>query len=312
MRIISNMDKISYFSSQNKPVAAVEPEEIFYLMTVDCYNGQINNERVLRKDIDSSEINLATGPIYIKGVYPRDTIAVEILDIELLGNGVMPITPGMGILGNFVRQPSTKIIEINGSEASFTKDISLPLCPMIGIIGVTPDGEKTHCSLQGNHGGNLDTKEITIGSKVYLPVFVEGALLAIGDLHACMGDGEMSGTGVEIGGKVKLKITRIPETIIETPVIITDKEIITVVSDKSFSIASKKAALVVIDLIKSTLGLNFEDAYRLMSATCDLRISQVVNQLLTVKIAIPKYLFGDIHEGANKKLSTNFFVNEKV
>ena len=291
LKVISNTNRISHFNINHKPVVSVELDEVFILETVDCYNGQIKDEKTLRKDIDSSQINLATGPVYINGVYPGDTIAVEILDIQLLGNGIMPIAPGSGILRDYIEKYSTKIIEIKKSKALFAENLFLDLNPMIGIIGVTPDYGEVPCSIQGNHGGNLDTKEITIGSNVYLPVFVEGALLAIGDLHACMGDGEISGTGVEIAGKVKLKIKRIPETTIELPVITTDEEIIIVASDKSFDMACKRVALIGINIIKRTLGLNFADSYRLMSAACDLRISQVVNQLLTVKIIIPKYIF---------------------
>ena len=146
----------------------------------------------------------------------------------------------------------------------------------------------------GDHGGNIDTKEIKEGSKVYLPVFIEGGLLAIGDLHGAMGDGELCGMGIEIGGKVQVNISKVDTGTIKMPIVETEKEFLIIASDKNFEKASRKGILYATQIISEKLNLNFEDGYRLLSATCDIRISQIVNPLLTLKVAIPKTLIPNI------------------
>lgn len=113
----------------------------------------------------------------------------------------MVTSPGLGVLGEKITEAHTKIIPIKNGFAEFNEKIRLPLTPMIGVLGVAPAEGSVHCAVPGDHGSNMDTKLIKVGSKVYLPVFVSGANLALGDLHACMGDGELSGTGIETAGQ---------------------------------------------------------------------------------------------------------------
>ena len=110
----------------------------------------------------------------------------------------MVTSKGLGVLGERIQEPDTKIIPIRDGFAYFSESIRLPLTPMVGVCGVAPKaGLDVHCAVPGDHGGNLDTKLVTVGSRLYLPVEQEGAGLAVGDLHACMGDGELSGTGID-------------------------------------------------------------------------------------------------------------------
>lgn len=118
----------------------------------------------------------------------------------------MVTSPGLGVLGEKITEAHTKIIPIKNGFAEFNEKIRLPLTPMIGVLGVAPAEGSVHCAVPGDHGSNMDTKLIKVGSKVYLPVFVSGANLALGDLHACMGDGELSGTGIETAGRVCLQV----------------------------------------------------------------------------------------------------------
>lgn len=148
--------------------------------------------------------------------------------------GVMVTSPGLGILGHKVTQPDTKIISIDKGTAHFSQTIRLPLTPMVGVIGVTPSIGDIHCAVPGDHGGNMDTKVVTIGAKVYLPVAVEGAGLAVGDLHACMGDGELSGTGIETAGKIQMKTSVIKGITLKRVMIEDAESIYTVASSKTF------------------------------------------------------------------------------
>jgi|SRR5659263_202566 len=284
---------IYYFGPENKPVYFAEDGETFWVETGDCYSGQIKTVNDLRPNIDISIMDAAVGPINISNATPSDTLCVEVVDIQFAPQGVMVTSVGLGVLGKMIKAPNTKIIEIKGGYAHFSDSIKLPLTPMIGVMGVSPKEGRIHCATPGNHGGNMDTKEVTIGSKVYLPIFVEGAGLAIADLHACMGDGELSGTGIETAGKVCVKVTVIKNKQIERPIIETDDSIYTIATEATYEKGIEVAVTDMVALLQKKLDLDFPDAYRLLSATCDIKISQVVNGVYTLKVRVPRYVINN-------------------
>ena len=147
--------------------------------------------------IDDSRINGATGPIFIKGAMPGDTLSVSIIDIKPNNSGVARIFPGEGQLSNLIETPYAQFFEINQGQIRMNDRVNFPLNPMIGVIGVAPEFGEIPTMPAGKHGGNLDNNLNGIGATVHLPVKHEGALLAIGDMHASMGDGEICGTGIE-------------------------------------------------------------------------------------------------------------------
>lgn len=281
--------KIIYeFSPNNKGIYFVKEGEEFWVETEDCYGGQIRTEKDLRPNINNSTMNPSVGPIVIDGAEEGDILCVEVLDIILDNQGVMCASPGVGVLGDKIKEYNTKIIPIKDDMAYFSENIVIPIQPMIGVIGVSPKEESIACITPGKHGANMDTKEVCKGSKVYLPVFVKGANLAVGDLHASMGDGELSGMGIEIAGKVKLKTRLIKNKTIRNPRIDSKDYLITIASANNYKEAIAEAVGDMVEVLKELLNLKFEDAYRILGATCDLRISQVVNPLITVKVCAPK------------------------
>lgn len=288
MRIIPKDNVIYSFNQENTCKYEVEDGEIFYVECDDCYSGQIKNETIKRPDIDISIMDCSVGPIAIKGAEPGDTLCVEIVDIKLAPQGVMVTSPGLGVLGERIDKADTKIIKIKDGFAVFSDKIKLPLTPMVGVIGVAPKKGDIHCAVPGDHGSNMDTKVITKGSKLYLPVAVKGAGLAVGDIHACMGDGELSGTGIEIAGILCLKTDVIKTLPLERPMIETTDSIYTLSSEVKLKDAIKIACSDMVDFIMKKHNLNFPDAYRLLSATCDIQISQVVNEKVTVRVRAPK------------------------
>ncbi len=288
MKHISKDHYITAFASNYEPVTCIDLGERIVIETNDCYCGQFKSTKVLRSQIDSSLINASTGPIYIRGVAPGDVICVQIHKIILDDQGVMLTYPGLGPLGEYIHGQDTKIIPIKEGYAYFSHGISFPVEPMIGVLGVSPSGGEVSCELPGDHGGNMDTNEIKEGSKVYLPIYIEGGLFAIGDLHAAMGDGELSGMAIEIGGRVELSMAKVDAKGVMMPIVETKDEYLIISSEKQFEEASKKGIHYATKLLQNHLKLRFEDAYRLLGAVCDLRISQIVNPLLTVKVAIPK------------------------
>ncbi|MBS4172323.1 acetamidase/formamidase family protein [Bacillus sp. FJAT-49736] len=290
MKFFEKKHYITSFTAENKPKYYADLGEAFQVETHDCYGGAFTSESQLRTSVDLEYINPATGPIYINGVKKGDILCVDILNIELDSQGVMVLYPGMGTLGEKVKVEDTKIIPVNNGIFSFNQDLQFSIMPMIGVIGVAPLEGKISCESPGDHGGNMDTKYITTGNKVYLPVFHDGGLLALGDLHASMGDGELDGSGIEIGGKVTIKVTKLDDKKLSLPIVETKQSIMFIASEKTVEKASKKGMLAAIEAIMLKHSLTFNDAYRLLSAMCDIQISQLVNPLVTVRINVPKQL----------------------
>jgi len=290
IKVVGKEKVIYNFSPGNMPVDEVDLNEDFWVETEDCYCGQIKTERDLRPNIDITIMDAATGPIRINGVAAGDVICVSVEEIELASQGVMVTSPGLGPLGDLIGEPNTKVIAIKDGYAHFSENIKLPLAPMVGVLGVAPKQGEIHCATPGDHGANMDTKDVRVGSKVYLPVFVDGANLAVADLHACMGDGELSGTGIETAGRVRLRVTKAKTGKLLMPVVEDEDSFMVVSSEKTFGEAARKGIKYSVELLQAALGLCFPDAYRLLSAACDLRISQIVNPLITVRISIPKTL----------------------
>lgn len=293
MQTLGKNNVIYFFRPDCRFVYQVEDGETFWVETDDCYNGLFKKESDLRtEDVDTSRFDAAVGPIEVRGATTRDTLCVEVVEIQLANQGVMVTAKNLGIFGNMIDQPNTKILPIRDGCAVFSDRIRLPLTPMIGVMGVLPEQGQFRCTVPGDFGGNMDTKELTVGTKAYFPVFVDGAGLAVSDLHACMGDGEMSGTGLEIAGRICLRVSLLKGQSIRRPVLETPDAVYTIATKATFEDALRTAAMDMVCILQRRLGLNFPDAYRLLSAACDIRISQVVNGVYTLKARVPKSLLG--------------------
>ena len=165
---------------------------------------------------------------------------------------------------------------------------SVPVHPMIGVIGVAPAGAAVPCGSPGPHGGNMDTQLIGEGATVYLPVFWPGALLAAGDMHAAMGDGEICGTGVEVAGSMQLRVGIRRDLELANPVVETAEAIATIASAETLDEAADRATRDMADLLLARLGLSPAAATMLMSAAGQLQVSQVVDPLKTARYAMSK------------------------
>ncbi|MCS7240264.1 MAG: acetamidase/formamidase family protein [Candidatus Bipolaricaulota bacterium] len=283
--VIYAMDKA------NPPVAVVQPGERLLVETEDCFSGQIKEAtKSLGVWFDYSRINPATGPIEVVGANPGDVLEVVIEEIVLPRQGVMATYPGWGPLGSDVRESMVKIVPIEGARVLFSSDISLPVRPMIGVIGTAPSGKAVPCGSPGPHGGNLDTKEITCGTRVFLPVFVPEALLALGDVHATMADGEVCGTAVECRAEVLIRVELHFGLHWKTPHLIREEHHYVLASGATLEEAIQLATRETVEMLAYAQGLSWNEAYMLASLACDLQISQVVNPLKTVRVKIPSAL----------------------
>ena len=231
-------------------------------------------------------VNPATGPVFVNGAKPGDTLVVEILDIEVAGQGVMVAGKGLGPLGGRFDKFYTKIVRIENSTPRFN-DLELPIEPMIGVIGVAPKEGSVSCGTPGPHGGNLDTRYINKGAKVLLPVFVEGGLLALGDLHALMGDGEICGTGIEVAGKVTARVFVKKGMELRNLMVISGGSLFTLASGKTLDEAMKEAVNDMAEFVLRYANITLEELTMLFSIVGHTEISQVVDPLVTARFRIP-------------------------
>lgn len=153
--------------------------------------------------MDWDHINPATGPIYVEGAEPGDLLAVHMHKIELAERGVMTTGPGMGVLGDELTENVVRMIPIKDGKSIFDDDIALPLRPMIGVIGTAPAGEDVPCG-------------------------TPGALFALGDLHASMGDGEVAVCGIEFAGAVTAEFRVLKDQPWRAPMVIDDNHVMTI------------------------------------------------------------------------------------
>lgn len=204
------------FCKDNKPEAVVQPGELLEFHTKDCFGGQITSEDQIVTSIDFSLANPTAGPVYVEGAKAGDVLVVDILDIQVADVGFACIVPNLGPLRDVCKM-KTKMFHIKDGYTDFN-GVTMKLDPMVGTIGVAPQEGFLESGFANRHGGNMDSRLIKKGARVYFPVYVDGALLQMGDLHAVMGDGELAGTGLEIDGTVLVKVDVIKNFEINFPV----------------------------------------------------------------------------------------------
>lgn len=254
-RVSYKQGQIFSFGPDLKPVTAMDPGETIEVVCQDSCGEQINAEADLLTKIDLDHVNGATGPIEVCGADPGDALRARILDVRVDKEGYVGIEPELGVLGDRVAEAKTKIIPIRDGVASFSKDIRIPIRPHIGTIGVATVGPSLSTFYPHDHGGNLDTKEITKGNAVYLPVSQPGAMLALGDIHAIMADGELCVTGIEIMGTVKLKADLIPGLGLRRPAVETRDAWMALGSAETLDEAAKIATADGVDLLARGRGM---------------------------------------------------------
>jgi amidase len=181
-----------------------------------------------------------------------------------------------------------RFIPVVDGFAQFSETLRLPANPMIGVIGVAP-AEGTICnSTPGPHGGNLDTIDVRAGCRVCLKAQVPGALVGLGDVHACQGDGEVAGQGIEIAADVVLKIDVEPDPLpTENPYTILGDRLSAIASAETFEECIHAAVDDMVRIVSAKMGMDAAEARRLISLTGDVRISQIVNPLMTARVVMP-------------------------
>jgi len=282
------------FSKDHEPIARVKAGESVDIDALDALANQIRDEGDTLDALDWNKINAATGPIFIEGAEAGDVLKVTINKITLDEKGTILAGEGMGLVGHLLKGSHVKIIHIKDGMAVFSDKLKLPLNPMVGVIGVAPKGDAINTGTPGKHGGNMDNLMVTEGAVLYFQVETPGALFALGDIHAVMGDGEICVSGLEMPSTVNVTFDVIKNKTIGQP-LLENKDVITVVAS---ALTSDEAALTateeMLKLLSGKISLPDHEVAMLMSLVGQLQFCQMVDPLKTVRFVMRKEYLGGL------------------
>lgn len=282
------------FDKDLEPVLKVPSGETVRIRTKDCFGNQLQGPEDQLSEIDWEAINPATGPIYVEGAVAGGTLKVHIDNIELDAQTSSCTGKDEGVCGDRFSDWATHFCKVEDAKVVWDERLSIPLAPMIGVIGVAPEGEPVNCGTPGKHGGNMDNTAIAAGATLYLPVAVDGALFGCGDMHAVMGDGEVSVSGAEVAGYATVTLTALPELSVPNPLIENETHFGIIVSAESLDKAAELAVQQMVDLLASRTNESEADLVMLLSLVADVRVCQMVDPEKTVRFMVPKYVLDAI------------------
>src|ERR1700704_257889 len=305
----ATMKDVKYVYGVAEPVARLKLGDILETNSVDAFGNAI------QKPGDSLSLvkgdNPLTGPFYIEGAEPGDTLAVKILDLEVDGNqGVGAFAPGFGAINETTYTPmlhaplpekiwfypidhATNTATFRALDSDFS--VKIPLHPFFGCIGVAPAGGEARSSIVPEaFGGNMDSPEASVGNTVYFPVNTPGAMLFLGDGHAAMGDGEVAGTALEVPLRGRVQVRVIKGKKISWPRFENDDYIMTVGAYRPLDDALRIAFTELVGWIHADYGLSDMDAYELLSKVGEIHLNEMVdpNYVIVAKVKksfLPKH-----------------------
>jgi len=270
-----------------KPTLTVTPGQSIEIETIDSSGGQLNADSTIDDlaALSFDKVNPVTGPIYIEGAEPGDTVAISFLDFKPSGWGWTANIPGFGLLTDQFPDAALHVWKydtVSMKPALYGPGGQVPLKPFVGTIGLALAEQGTHSVVPPRRvGGNLDIRDNAVGTTLYLPVEVAGGLLSLGDTHAAQGDGEICGTAIESPMDVAVQIDLLAGYKATTGI------------GEDLMQAARDAVSGMVDWISASSGMPAVDAYMLCSVCGDLRISEIVDMPnWTVSFYFPKSVLG--------------------
>jgi amidase len=273
------------------PVLEIQSGDTVVFETRDSLNGAIRSEADLPSRADLATALPATGPVFVSGAEPGDSLSIRIDSVVPDSWGYTVILPAHSVLPKVFSKELTRIIDLSGGFAELHPGVRIPLRPFPGLIAVAPRVRVASNIPPGDYGGNMDTKDMVAGTTLFLPVFVPGALVVCGDLHPTQGDGESSSTSVECCGTITLTIEVRKGRTIPRPQIETPDAYATFASGESLQEAYETALLDMVHFLAAEKRMSPEDAYLLCGLAGDIRICQLVNIRPAARVVVPKEVF---------------------
>ena len=290
------------------PVVRISPGEELEFDVADASGGQLRPTSTVADvpRLDFSKVNPVAGPVFVDGAQPGDVLKITLLSFVPSGWGWTANIPGFGLLAQEFTEPALHLWRYNPqtlAPALFGRWGKVPLKPFTGTIGVAPAEPGLHSIVPPRRvGGNMDIRDIALGSELYLPVEVAGALFSVGDTHAAQGDGEVCGTAIESPMRVALQFDLLKQQPLAYPRFSTAGPVTRHLDAKGYEVttgigpdlmeAARASVRSMIDLLSRQHGMPAIDAYLLCSVCGDLRISEIVDiPNWTISFYFPRIVF---------------------
>jgi acetamidase/formamidase len=290
------------------PVARIAPGESMEFDVSDASGNQLSPRSSVADvaTLDFSKVNPVTGPVFIEGAEPGDVLKVTLLSFVPSGWGWTANIPGFGLLADEFKESALHLWRYDPNTlapALFGRWAQVPLKPFTGTIGVAPAQPGLHSIVPPRRvGGNMDVRDIALGTELFLPVEVAGALFSVGDTHAAQGDGEVCGTAIESPMRVALQFDLLKQEPLAFPRFSTPGPVTRHLDAKGYEttmgigpdlmLAARAAVSSMIDLLGRQHGMPAVDAYLLCSVCGDLRISEIVDiPNWVISFYIPRIVF---------------------
>jgi acetamidase/formamidase len=292
------------------PRLLAEPGDTLVLDTRDAADGYYTAASTSRDTAARGAFkgHPLTGPVAVRGARPGDVLVLDILDVRPAAPfGWTHVRPGRGLLPEAdFPEPFLQIWDV--ADGAFARmrarsgaRVAVPQAPFPGVIGTALDEPGGHGTMPPRkNGGNMDIRQLTAGTTVYLPVWVEGALLSVGDAHAAQGDGEVCVSAVEISAQVALRVDvrrgrplQEPQFRTAGPAPRRGAEFVTTAHGPNLYASAQQAVRYLIEHLVAERGLTREEAYVVASVAADLRISEIVDAPNWIVSAfMPEAIFG--------------------
>jgi acetamidase/formamidase len=284
----------------------IEPGDEVAFECVDSSGGQVQPGMTAAEllIIDRTRIHALTGPVWVEGAVPGDVLQIDVLSTRHAGWGWSSVIEGLGFLKDRFREPYLFHWQLSGESTSTLAPAVVPVRPFLGVMGVArAEAGAFRTRPPGPFGGNLDVRELCAGSRLYLPVFNQGALFSCGDGHAAQGDGEVCINGIECPLDVTLRFLLHKRQPLSGPLVEASEVAardssanawVVVETGTDLADTARAATGRMIDLLVSRWGFTEVHAYILCSVALKLRLSQVVNEpVYTVSAAVSKQILPD-------------------
>jgi len=288
-------DKLTpVFDRRTIPVAHVAQGEVFVVETEDSRGGRTRipehttPEYLLAIRRQGYHGNPVTGPVFIESAQPGDTLVVHILDQKCDSLGYMGYWPFLFHLEDYFPQPATVLVEIKDGHVLFADDVRIPVRPVIGTIGVAPAVEAILSGSMGRHCGNVDVQEIAAGSTLYLPVFVEGALLCLGDCHAIQSDGEIGSVEMRSEVTLRCEVIRGRSPGMLWPRVETADSLVTIGIATPLEEAARQSLREMLGWMEELTGMSKQEAYLLAGCVGSWRPGQAQVPNYSMRCIFPK------------------------
>jgi acetamidase/formamidase len=275
------------WSKSHRPVLEIDSGDQVTFQIREVTSSQLTAKSTTSDlaNLDASKFYPLAGPVRVRNAHVGDALAIDVLKVETANWGWSAIIPGLGALEEF-NEPFLWKWNLGKSQwARFKAGMKVRLRPFCGVMGVAPGSDGfVEAMPPGNHGGNLDTRHLTVGSKLLLPVWADGGLFSVGDLHAAQGDGEVCVTAIECPGTVTVRIGLIKGAKLDAPRYFTAGErtvenyYVTTGIAPDLMDASRAAIRRMIDDLTRITSLTREEAYIFCSVAGDLRIHEIVDK----------------------------------